>query len=87
LSAIEIHFYFYPIVFFNLADTELFTALFYDKIFKKGMEKRGERMSEKYFIQMMKEGDLDGDGCINYEGKMEFTFYLFLLHKTHFIIK
>jgi calcium-dependent protein kinase len=57
------------------------------KEFKKGMAKRGERMSEKYFIQMMKEGDLDGGGCINYQGMMEFTFYLFLLHKTHFIIK
>lgn len=55
------------------------------KEFKKGMAKRGERMSEKYFRQMMKEGDLDGDGCINYEGRIAFTFYLSLLNNPPII--
>lgn len=44
------------------------------KEFKKAMAKCGEKMSDKKVKEMMKKVDQDGDGCINYEGKMNFQF-------------
>ena len=39
------------------------------KEFKKAMAGLGKKLSEKKVKKIMKEVDLDGDGCINYQGK------------------
>ena len=39
------------------------------KEFKKTMAGLGKKLSEKKVKKIMKEVDLDGDGCINYQGK------------------
>lgn len=38
------------------------------KEFKKAMARLGEKISEKKIKKIMKEIDIDGDGCINYQG-------------------
>jgi Ca2+-binding EF-hand superfamily protein len=39
------------------------------KEFQKAMAGLGKQLSEKKVKKIMKEVDLDGDGCINYQGK------------------
>jgi Ca2+-binding EF-hand superfamily protein len=39
------------------------------KEFQKAMAGLGKKLSEKKVKKIMKEVDLDGDGCINYQGK------------------
>ena len=44
------------------------------KEFKKAMAKCGEKLSDKKVKEMMKKVDEDGDGCINYQGKINVQF-------------
>lgn len=48
------------------------------------MTNLGEKLSEEEVDDMIKEADLDGDGMVNYEGKVLFTTFVNAIFKDRY---